>query len=318
MLIKSFRPWLILSLALTLGTRVPVIALAETPPAPSPPSEVPQPTGEEIIKRSNQLLDKFGDQRNKVMLSLIEKTGTKKEVVAWRYWKNYHNQDGFSSKTIIFTESSTASLRANFLIWNYATLGKEPDTWIYLSPLLAPRFKPCLISASGQTVQYRCYHDSNDAFLDSDLSFGDGSQRQVDEDSHQRVGEESFRGIVCFIVESIPKEEETVYSKRRKWVSESDYTMQKVDYYDLNGKPMKRQIIDWQTLKQKEGEFYVWKRSEIVNLQNGHQTILELSDVDVNIGLVDEDFTEKTLKKSRETFEEQLEARSARKQFYQK
>lgn len=312
-LMKSFWSRLTLSLFFSLGAWATAIAIGETLPPSSPTSEAPQATGEEIIRKSNQLIDKIGDQRNKVMLSLIEKTGVKKGIVAWRYWKNYHNQDGFWSKTIIFQVSSNGSPRANFLIWNYATPGKAADMWLYLPALLGPRYKPCLIRSLGQTIQNRCQPGDEKPFIDSDLTFGDELDRQIDEDSHQRVGEESFRGVVCFVVESIPKEKETVYSKKRIWISESDYTVQKIDYYDRNDKLLKRQTIDWQILKEKEGEIYVWKKSEIVNLQNGHQTILEVSDLDVNIGLIDKDFTEQVLKESRKSFEEHLEARSTRK-----
>ena len=132
--------------------------------------------------------------------------------------------------------------------------------------------------------------------MGSDLTFGDMGQRRLDEDTHKTIGEETYRDVPCYVVESAPKEEESIYSKKISWVSKQDYTIQKIDYYDRNGRLLKRQTIDWQTLKEKGEDIFVWKKTEIVNVQNGHKTIFEVSDLKLNIGLSDGDFTERVLR----------------------
>ena len=255
------------------------LALAQTPPPPS--TSAPLPSGEEIIKNSKALLYKIGDQKNKVTLKLMDRNGTQKEIVAWRYWKNYKNENGFSGKTVIFTESPADMRGQAILIWDYSKEGKSEDLWIYL---------PTLRNTRRVLPQQQ-----DEAFMGSDLTFADMGQRRLDEDTHQTVGKQTYRGVPCFVVESIPKEKENIYSKKVTWVSESDNTIQKIDYYDRKGQLLKRQTIDWQAIPEKEGNIYIWKKTDIVNIQTGHKTIFEVTDLKVNVGFSDEDFTERTL-----------------------
>lgn len=242
-------------------------------------------SGEAIIKKSKDLLYRIQDQKNKVTLKLIEKDGSQRVIVAWRYWKNY-NQKKFDSKTVLFTISPPDSRGVSFLIWDYASEGKPDDLWLYL---------PALRNTRRITSR-----DQNDAFMGSDLTFGDMGQRRLDEDVHKKIGEEVFRKVPCDVVESIPKEKGSIYSKKVTWVSKKDYTIEKIDYYDTNKRLLKRQTIDWQTFKgtgKATGtDIFVWEKTDIVNVQTRHKTIFLVSDLKLNIGLTDSDFTERVLK----------------------
>ncbi|MFQ5543506.1 MAG: outer membrane lipoprotein-sorting protein [Nitrospiria bacterium] len=235
--------------------------------------------GKEVIQRSQDLIYAVQDQKNKVLLSLIERDGSKTKIVAIRYWKNYQGKSGIDSKMLLITEFPPDSRGISFLIWDYSEKNKTDDLWLYLPALRIVR----RISAK----------DQNDAFLGSDLTFGDMGQRRLDEDRHRLLREETHRGIPVYVVESIPKEKESIYSKKVSLVSKMDWTILKIDYYDRNQTLLKRQTIDWQTIE----KFSVWKKTHVTNIQNGHQTVFEVSDLDVNIGLVDHDFTERSLKR---------------------
>jgi len=65
-----------------------------------------------------------------------------------------------------------------------------------------------------------------------------------------------------------------------------------VDYYDQGQKLLKRQTLEWQLVK----GLRVWKRTNVTNIQNGHRTVFDVSGLQVNIGLKDEDFTAERLK----------------------
>lgn len=242
-------------------------------------------SGEELISKSKELLNRIQDQKSKVILTLIEKDGSERKIVTWRYWRNYNRQNLFNSKTIIFTESPAEARNVGFLIWDYATEGKPDDLWLYL---------PTLRNTRRLTSR-----DQNDAFMGSDLTFGDMGQRRLDEDFHKNTGEGLERGVPSYIVESVPKEEESIYSKKIIWVSKKDYTIQKIDYYNKKGKLLKRQTIDWKIIKGNGNgtkNIYVWKNTNIENVRNGHKTIFEVKDLELNIGLEDSDFTERVLK----------------------
>ncbi|MBI3803356.1 MAG: outer membrane lipoprotein-sorting protein [Nitrospirae bacterium] len=234
--------------------------------------------GTEIIKKSRELIYQIQDQKNKVILYLIEKDGTKKKIEASRFWKNYRGQGGLDSKMLLVTDFPPDSRGISFLIWDYSEENKTDDLWLYLPALRMVR----RISAQ----------DQNDAFLGSDLTFGDMGQRRLDEDEHKLLREEGYSGVQTYVVESMPKEKESLYSKKVSWISKDNWTVLKTDYYDRNGKLLKRQTIEWQTLN----NFNVWKKTEVTNVQNGHRTVFEVSDLHVNGGLQDDDFTERSLK----------------------
>ena len=235
-------------------------------------------SGVEIIQRSKKLLHKVEDQKNIVTLSLIERDGTKKKIVAQRLWKNYRGKDGIDSKMLLVTEFPTDSRGVGFLIWDYSEKNKTDDLWLYLPALRMVR----RISAA----------DQNDAFLGSDLTFGDMGQRRLDEDTHRFLREEEILGREAYVVESRPKEKRSIYSRKVSWISKKNWTLLRRDYFDLKQKLLKRQTITWQRI---EG-YDVWKKTAVKNVQNGHQTFFEVSDVVVNIGLKEKDFREKALK----------------------
>lgn len=263
--------YIVLSLYIILGGLR--VASAEEAPASSNTLD-----GTEIIKKSRELIYKIGDQKNKVILHLIEKDGTKKKIEASRYWKNYRAKEGLDSKMLLVTDFPPDSRGISFLIWDYSQENKTDDLWLYLPALRMVR----RISAQ----------DQNDAFLGSDLTFGDMGQRRLDEDEHKLLREEGYLGTQTYVVESVPKEKTSIYSKKVSWISKDSWTVLKIDYYDRNSKLLKRQTIEWQSLD----NFSVWKKTEVTNVQNGHRTIFEVSDLQVNGGLEDEDFTERSLK----------------------
>ncbi|WDT75799.1 MAG: outer membrane lipoprotein-sorting protein [Candidatus Manganitrophus sp.] len=263
--------YVVLSLYIILGGLR--VASAEEAPASSNAMD-----GTEIIKKSRELIYQIGDQKNKVILHLIEKDGTKKKIEASRYWKNYRAKEGLDSKMLLVTDFPPDSRGISFLIWDYSQENKTDDLWLYLPALRMVR----RISAQ----------DQNDAFLGSDLTFGDMGQRRLDEDEHKLLREEGYLGTQTYVVESVPKEKTSIYSKKVSWISKDSWTVLKIDYYDRNSKLLKRQTIEWQSLD----NFSVWKKTEVTNVQNGHRTIFEVSDLQVNGGLEDEDFTERSLK----------------------
>ncbi len=235
-------------------------------------------TGAEIFKQSRALLYQIDDQKSTVTLWLIERDGAMKRIVVSRYWKNYRSEEGIDSKMLLVTEFPTDSRGVAFLVWDYADPDEPDDLRLYLPALDMVR------RISGQ--------DLNDAFLGSDLTFADMGQRRLDEDRHRLLKQDVYRKTDTYVVESIPKEKESIYSKKISWISQKDWTLLRVDYYDQGQKLLKRQTLEWQLVK----GLRVWKRTIVTNIQNGHRTVFDVSGLEVNIGLRDEDFTAQSLK----------------------
>ena len=142
--------------------------------------------------------------------------------------------------------------------------------------------------------------DQDDAFMGSDLTFADMGQRRLDEDTYTLMGEGTLNvnrdgksnSVPCYVVQSIPKEKNSIYSKKVSYISKKDLLTFKIDYYDRKGELLKTHTIDW---LEKDG-FHIYKQMVVKNVQTNHSTIFTISDLKLNNGLKDDQLTERALK----------------------
>lgn len=271
--------WMVTGVVLSVAVWGTAVAQEAAPAQDAPVQEVPaqgRPTGLEVM-RKGRLSYIPKDQRSVVTLRLIDKTGGERRIVTTRFFKNEEGRGGLDSKIVFFTESPKDVRGMGFLIQDYVEADTPDDLWLYLP-------------ATRQTRRLST-RDQHDAFMGSDLTFGDMGQRALDEDEHLLLGEGDCLGKRCWVVESIPKEREPFYQKRVFWISKDDWLTLRIDYYDMKGEPLKLQTIAWQ----KVGELFAWKSSEVRNFQTEHRTVLEISDLALNVGLPDSLFTRRQL-----------------------
>ncbi len=221
------------------------------------------------------------DQTSIVTMILIDALGNERKIVTLRFHKHFAGKEGLDSKSVFYTEHPPDQKGTGFLIWDYSIEGKPDDLWLYL---------PSLRSVRRMTTR-----DQNDSFMGSDLTFADMGARRLDEDEHQMVFDKPgvCRGLnePCYVVDSIPKEQDSPYGKKRYFISRKDWVARKVEFYDRTMKPLKLQLTSWQ----KVGDVLVWKRSEITNVQSKHKTIFEITDVKNDTGLEDSRFSDRML-----------------------
>ena len=235
--------------------------------------------GMEIMKKKNEAyLAK--DQTATVTLHLFNKEADEKKIATKRYWKNYAGKEGLATKTLFFTEWPPDAKGTGFLIWSFSEPEKPDELWLYLPSL--------------RQTRYVSSRDQDDAFMGSDLTFGDMGQKRLEEDDHSLLREEPCGEPAdgdCFVVGSVAIDKEGIYSKKIHWISKKDFITMKVEYYDRKGELLKSQKITWQEV---EG-FKVWKSSEVINVQTRHKTIFDVSEIKINSGLKDDLFTQRTL-----------------------
>ncbi len=235
-------------------------------------------SGLEIMKKARGIYQ-AKDQISTVTLLLREKSGGERKIVTKRYWKYYQGTDDLDSKTLFWTEFPPDSKGMGFLIWDYAVEGKSDDLWLYL---------PSLRQSRRMNTR-----DQDDAFMGSDLTFSDMGQRRLDEDEHKLLGEELYNKIPCYVVQSTSKSKSSIYSKRISWISKTGSLVLKVDYYDRKGSLLKTQDIKWQ----KSDKFDVWGETLVKNVQTGHSTVFTITNLKVNNGLRDDQFSERSLRR---------------------
>ena len=270
MIVPAKKLTLLLIVICSISMHVPAIA-ADKPP-----------TGEEIVKRCG-LKYAGDDQRSKFEVLLRDPQGNEKRSVYLRYWKDYKGENNIEDKMLLFTEYPPDAQGAAFMRATYVpNLKKAADQWIYL---------PVLRKIRRVTIR-----DQGDSFLNSELTYADVTTRSLDEDTHALLDIKELGGLQFYVVESIPKESAPLYGKRVQWFEKTpnwdDCAKVRIDYYNPKGALLKEQFIKWQRV----GKAWVWDRVLVRNVQTLHASVFLITDVDINIGITDDFFTERTLR----------------------
>lgn len=220
------------------------------------------------------------------------KTGALELVMAY---KRYPAPAEVESKAIMFNVYPLDRKDVAYLGWFYrAEQGRDADQWLYLPELRTTRKltrKPRDYSGTKRRTE-------GDEFSVSELDMEELAPRAPGLDRHTLLGSETLDGQAAYTVESVPLDPDGPYGKRVTWIAKDAYLPLRVDYYDHQMHRVKTLEFTWTRV----GEVWVWKRVVAVNRVSGDKTVLEQSDVRVNLGLPDEIFTKRALDQGGETF----------------
>ena len=202
-----------------------------------------------------------GDTRSSSMeMKLVNKSGNTRV----RKITSYAMDVGEDTKTIMFFLYPNDVKGTGFLTVNYDDVNKEDDKWLYLPALKKTR----RISGKSSKTDY---------FMGSDFTYDD-----IGEDTHKLLREESADGFDYYVVESTPKKEGEIFSKKLVWIRKDCDVVAKVEFYDKLGK-LHRQMVS-SDIKKVDGFWTVGKK-EMKNVQTGHSTELLFLDPKYNIQL---------------------------------
>ena len=235
-------------------------------------------TADQIVAKSEDLYPGM-DQQSKLSFTIREPDGGERKVVLRRYWKNYPGDTNIDSKVLVFNEYPPDTTGTSFMVWTYkASKHKNEDLWIYL-PIL-------------RKVQKLPEHP-DEIFSGSNLKPADMIPRDVSLDRHKLLREETIENQQYYVIESTPKENSPNYNygKVVKWVKKGDFLKERIDYYSKDNTLLKTQLITWKQVK----NAHIWEKVVITNAKTSVQTILNISDVEIDTGLNDKIFSERTM-----------------------
>lgn len=209
-------------------------------------------------------------------MTLINSRGDKRVRKIEQFIKDF----GKMEKKIMFFTSPADVRNTSFMNWSYDKEGKDDDQWIYLPAL--------------KKVKRISSDSKSDYFMGSDFTYDDLGDRHPSEDSHKLLKEENVKGEDCYVVESIPKEEEYMYSRTVTWIIKGKWIGLKKEFYDEDGELLK--IL---TVKKYEKISGYWTilQTEMRNVQKDHTTKMELKNVIIDSGIPDNKFTERMMKR---------------------
>ena len=231
-----------------------------------------QLTGKQIVDKSYNIAT--GDDQTSILtMTLINKNGKKRVRKIKQFTKDFGNVE----KKIMFFQSPADVKNTSFMNWSYDN-DKSDDQWIYLPALKKTK---------------RLSSDSkSDYFMGSDFTYDDLGDRKLDADKHKLLREETVDGFKCYVVESVSKDEDYMYSKTITWINKANFVGVKKEFYDEDADLLK--ILSIKSTKKISG-FWVITQSEMKNVQKNHKTNISLSNIVINSGVSDSKFTERMM-----------------------
>lgn len=230
----------------------------------------------EVMAKAQQVQFYAGnDMKAKVRMRLLSKEGQQRirEMVMLR--KNL--SPGGEQRYFIYFSNPADVRDMTFMVWKHPQ--RDDERWLFLPALnLARR-----IAAN----------DKRSSFVGSDFSYEDVSGREVEEDTHTLVREDTLQGRAVFVIQSVPKDEKSVdFSHKLAWIDKENFVLRREEFYDKRKELFK--VFTADEVKQVQGLWTAVGRT-MENVQNGHRTEVTFLEIQYNVGLEDSLFSERSL-----------------------
>jgi len=149
---------------------------------------------------------------------ITAKNGGTMERVIDQYAKD--DAKGKSRAVIVF--QSPATVKGTRFLTMENAMGDD-DQWIYLPSLGKVRR---IASSEGSS-----------SFMGTDFSYDDMTlmDRDVENDTHTTLHEETLNGASCYVIQSMPKDNDFQYTKTVSWIDKSNYRIYKIELYNKRG-----------------------------------------------------------------------------------
>lgn len=208
-----------------------------------------------------------------VRMDLIEKDGSTESRVVEEYGRN---KDDLTDIVMIF--KSPASVKdTRFLQKQNANTAD--DKWIYLPALKSTRR---VASSEGSK-----------SFMGTDATYDDMNTRNIDDDAHELIAEESKAAgnttYDCYKVKSTPvNASSSQYSFKMIWVDKKTMLPVYTEMYDKKGSLLK--ILTVESIQNVNG-YDTPMVDFLQNVQTGHSTRLVITNIEVDKTIPDRVFT---------------------------
>jgi outer membrane lipoprotein-sorting protein len=186
------------------------------------------------------------------------------------------NEDGGQQKFYVYFNRPSDVRKMAFLV--HKSVEGDDDRWLYLPALdLVKR-----IAAS----------DKRTSFVGSHFLYEDVSGRGIGEDTHELV-ETTAK---FFVIKNIPKDLDNVeFSSYTVWIDKNNFMPMKAEYLDKENN--KYRIVEALEVQNIDG-FPTVTKSKVSDLVSGGETVSEFTDIKYNIGLKEDIFSERFLRRA--------------------
>jgi outer membrane lipoprotein-sorting protein len=232
--------------------------------------------GLEIATESDKRSNGFVDSSSNMKMTLINRHG-ESSTRELRVRAMEVEGDGDKSMTIFDTP---ADVKGTALL-TYSHKVKNDDQWLYL-PALAKIKRMSSSNKSGP-------------FMGSEFAFEDLGSQEVEKYRWTFLKEEQLDGVDTFVVERIPVDRKSGYTKQVLWIDKAEYYAIKIDFYDRKKSLLK--TLNSSDFKQYKDKFWRAHLMVMKNHQTGKSTDLVWSNIEFGQGYKARDFAKNSLKR---------------------
>jgi len=217
------------------------------------------------------------DGRAEVFMRLVNQEG--KERIRDFTMLRLDKEDGGEQYYYAYFSKPPDVNRTVFMVWKH--IDRDDDRWLYLPAI--------------DLIKRISANDKRSSYVGSDFTYEDVSGRHLHDDEHTLIREEVINGKKAYVIKSIPKDKDEVeFSYRLVWSDKQTFLTLKVEYYNRRGELYKQMITD--KIEIIEGTPTVTKAT-MKDIKGGHYTEIEFKKIDYNVGLKENIFTERYLRK---------------------
>ncbi|MCH8499849.1 MAG: outer membrane lipoprotein-sorting protein [Marinobacter sp.] len=139
--------------------------------------------------------------------------------------------------------------------------------------------------------------DKSGPFMGSEFAFEDLVTPFYEKFSYRYEQDEACGELTCAIVERIPRDPHSGYTRQRVWIDREHHLIRQVTYYDRRETLLKTYTAS--DFEQHEGRHWRPATMRMENHQNRRQTRLLWQDFQFGLGLDSRDFTQNALLRAR-------------------
>ena len=188
---------------------------------------------------------------------------------------------GDGDRTVFVFDRPRNVRGTGFLV--HAHKNEPDDQWLYLPAL--KRVKR--ISSSQQSG----------SFMGSEFSYEDMGAVEIDKFTHRFVREEVCGALQCFVLERIPKSEDSGYSRQLVWLDREELREIRVEYFDRRNMHLKTMAME--DFRKYLDRFWRAGNISMTNHLTGKSTVLNWKDYEFGTDLDLDDFTQTALRRVR-------------------
>ncbi|MBU0469448.1 MAG: outer membrane lipoprotein-sorting protein [Candidatus Omnitrophica bacterium] len=212
------------------------------------------------------------DRFIKTDMVLVDKNGSERK----RTLEIYSKDRGELSKTFLEFMSPADIKNTRFLSIEVA--GNDDIQYLYLPALGRSR----RIVSSQKNIR----------FANTDYTYEDMQRRRPEKDAHKITGQEQYNGYECYVLESVPNEKNSQYSKRVSWIDKKSFIAVRIDLYDKKSKKVKEFLV--KDLKQIQG-FWTATQTVMNDLKADHRTDMQIVEIKYDQNMDDTMFSTRHL-----------------------